>query len=393
MKERVEMKRNPKFLFLALLAGVLAFGMTSCGEDVATGDCNNDGVCDDGETEGNCPGDCGSACNNDGVCDVGETCLVCPSDKCCTECNLPTMTGTDHDFIVNELFMPTTSQEAGENGVDIDNDGDIDNKLGQIIQLLVSNGLDGDLNETINENIADGDLLLAARLRESGNGDGIVAIQILQTEIFDSTPIFDGGDTVLVPTGTPQNLYLCGEWDSGPTLETSPANITLAFPLPEPIGTLEVTLSAAQIRTVTDSDNTHFATSSVTSAQMTDVMIGGGLSEEEIYGPGGLIEFLADFINDLVSEGGSTADTIAQLFDGNCVPLEDIAGCETIEPDVGECDSSADPPVITATELKCNALLHSALAPDVDSDGDGEDDLLSLGLRVASAVPVTLEFE
>jgi hypothetical protein len=395
MKEREEMKRNPKFLFLALLAGVLAFGMASCGDDTPGDSCNNDGVCDvaDGETEGNCPGDCGSACNDDGVCDAGESCLVCPNDACCTICNLPTMTGTDHDFVVNELFMPTTSQEAGENGVDIDNDGDIDNKLGQIIQLLVSNGLDGDLNETINENIADGDLLLAARLRESGNGDGIVAIQILQTEIFDSTPIFDGNDSVLVPTGTPQNLYLCGEWDGGPDLETSPANITLAFPLPEPIGTLEVTLSAAQIRTVTDPDNPHYGDSSVASTGMTNVMIGGGLSEDEIYGTGGLIEFLANFINDMVQEGGSTADTIGDLFDGNCVILDDVAGCEAVVAGEGECDDTAVPPVITSTELKCNALLHSALAPDVDSDGDGEDDLLSLGLRVASAVPVTLEFQ
>ena len=392
------MKRNPKFLLLALLAGVLAFGMASCGDDKAAGPCDNNGVCDGDEDNGSCPGDCPlDPCNDDGVCDPGESCVLCGdgtgTGDCCTNCNLPTMTGTDHDFIVNELFMPTTSQEAGENGVDIDGDGDIDNKLGQIIQLLVSNGLDGDLNETINENIADGDLLLAARLRESGNGDGVVAIQILQTEIFDSTPIFDGGDSVLVPANTPQNLYLCGEWDAGPDLETTPANITLAFPLPEPIGTLEVTLSAAQIRTVSDSDNRHHATSSVTSAAMTDVMIGGGLSEDEIYGPGGLIEFLADFINDLVADGGSTADTIGDLFDGNCVILDDVAGCEAVEAGVGECDDTADPPVITSTELKCNALLHSALAPDVDSDGDGEDDLLSLGLRVASAVPVTLEFE
>ena len=56
----------------------------------------------------------------------------------------------------------------------------------------------------------------------------------------------------------------------------------------------------------------------------------------------------------------------------------------------GECDNTLDPPVITETELRCNALLNSALAPDVDSDGDGEFDLLSLGFRIISAVPVTI---
>jgi len=386
------MNRNRTFLFMALAAGVLALGMSACSDDSAAGTCGDD-ECNGSETSATCPQDCGP-CNNDGVCDSGESCVQCPNDGCCTTCNLPDMTGTSHDFIVSEMFMPTTSQEAGNNGVDIDGDGDIDNKLGQIIQLLVSNGMDGDLNESLNGEITEGSLLLATRVVESGNSDGVVAVQILQADVTGpgATPMFDGNDSVLIPSTSPQDLYLCGDWDGGPALETSPADITLAFPLPE-IGLLEVTLSGAQIRTVTDPDNPHYGDSSVTPSAMTNVMIGGGLSEDEIYGPGGLIEFLADFINDLVAEGGSTADTIADLFDGNCVVLEDVAGCETIVAGEGECDDLADPPEITATELKCNALLHSALAPDVDSDGDGEDDLLSLGLRAVAAVPVTLVYE
>jgi hypothetical protein len=389
------MKRNSKFLFIALLAGV--FGMAACGDNTSGTTCG-DGVCEDNETYGTCPEDC-DPCNDDGICDPGETCALCrindgPDADCCTQCDLPSMTGTDNDFIVNELFMPTSSQEANENGVDIDGDGDIDNKLGLIIQLLVNNGLEGDLNESLNLEIAEGKLLLAARVRENDPVDGVVAVQLLQADLIapDATPIFEGDDTVLSPLSSPQNMYLCGEWDGGPDLETSPASLILAFPLPE-IGLLEVTLSAAQIRTVTDPDNPHYDTSAVTSADMTDVMIGGGLSKEAIYGPGGLIEFLADFINDLVADGGPAADTIAQLFDGNCTVLEDIAGCEDVVAGEGECDDTVEPPEITATELKCNAMLYSALGPDVDSDGDGEDDLLSLGLRIASAVPVTLVFE
>ena len=126
---------------------------------------------------------------------------------------------------------------------------------------------------------------------------------------------------------------------------------------------------------------------------------GGGLTTEqsdwtgtatdiEIYN--NLIPFLATFIQDMVEEGGSSADTIADLFDGNCVILADVPGCEDVEAGVGECDDETEPPVITVTELKCNALLNSALSPDVDIDGDGEDDLLSLGLRVTSAVSVNI---
>ena len=59
-------------------------------------------------------------------------------------------------------------------------------------------------------------------------------------------------------------------------------------------------------------------------------------------------------------------------------------------PGSGECSDEDVPPVITATELWCNASLRSVISPDVDSDGDSESDLFSVGLRIVSAVPVTI---
>jgi hypothetical protein len=72
------------------------------------------------------------------------------------------------------------------------------------------------------------------------------------------------------------------------------------------------------------------------------------------------------------------------------VVLDDVPGCENVVAGQGDCADSQTPPIITATELLCNVLLHSALSPDVDVDGDGEDDVLSVGLRVVSAVPATI---
>lgn len=394
------MKRNHKFLFIALLAGVFALGTAACSDDsTAAGECG-DNECNGSETCENCPEDCGQCdpCNHDGICDPGESCSACQVNggihaDCCTVCDLPNMGGPDYDFLISEMFLPTTSAEAAANGVDIDGDGDIDNALGTIISLL-STYMEDDLNDSLNQEIAEGSLLLAMRIRENAPVDGDVAVQILQADLFapDATPVFEGDDDVTIAADTPQDLFLCGQWDGGPDLETDPSFVTIAFPLPD-VGLLEVTLSKAQIRTVTDPDNPSYSTSAVDAAGMTDVMIGGGLSQDEIYGTGGLIEFLGDFLQGMIDEGGSTADTIVDIFDGGCLANPDIPGCADVVAGEGECDDTADPPVITITELKCNTLLSSVLKPDVDTDGDGVDDLLSLGLRVAAAVPVTLHFE
>lgn len=382
------MKRNGKFLFVVMLAGVFAWGMTACSDDDSTGPECGDGTCNGDETLASCPEDC-DPCNHDTVCDPGESCTLC-GDDCCTLCDINNMTGTDHDFLVSELFLPTSNAEADANGVDIDGDGTIDNHLGAIITLL-GNYMDDDINDLVNSEIEEGGLLLASRVKESGNGDGIVAVQIFQADLFapDATPLFEGDDDVSIPADGP-DLYLCGEWDGGPDLETSPANVTIAFPLPE-IGLLELTLSYAQIRTVTDPDNVEFyGNSSVTPTAMTNVMIGGGLSRDEIYGENGLIDFLGDWVIDMVDGGGETADLILGVFDNSCLAQEDIPGCEDVAPDTGNCQEDG---VLHIDEIKCNVILSSALKPDVDIDGDGVDDLVSLGLRVASAVPVTLHFE
>jgi len=362
--------------------------VSNCPDDCQT-TCNGDGTCDPGmgETYLNCPMDClpPDPCDYDGFCDPGESIFNCPSD-CSPSCDMAGMTGSAHDVIVEELFIPDTSSAASDNGVDLDGDGQIDNKLGMVIQLLVSNGLEGDLNDQINGSISAGSFVQLGRIKLSGHGDDIVAVQTLAGVPLGSPPAFDGTDQATVDPTTPVDLYLCGTWQP-PAILTTPSELYLNLPMPG-IGALPLLLSYARVETVQNLSSPYYTISDVSPSGWNNVMVGGGLTREEIHQT--ILPMLTVLFQDMVDQGGSTADTIAELFDGNCVVLDDVPGCENVVPGQGECDDTADPPIITVTELACNPLLSSALSPDVDIDWDGENDLLSVGLRVVRAVPVTI---
>lgn len=370
------MTRPGRILAALGLAAVVCLA-TGCKKN-APAECNDD-ECD---PDRGCFVGCGPPCNFDGVCDPSESEYLC--EDCDSSCDMG-MSGSEHDVIVSELFLPTSSTEAAENGIDIDGDGDIDNKLGQIVSTLTANGFAGDLNQLLNAEIAAGRLLLLSRMRESGHSDGVVALALYFGEIYDATPVFEGEDSAIIAPYAITNLHLCGEW-ADPDLETSPSSISLTFRFPGH-GYPTLMLDAAQIRTVDDPDSIYFGSSTVSETGWTDVMIGGGLSSDEIQH--NLIPFLTLYISDRMTLDATTAEALATTFDGNCV-VSEIPGCEAVVPGEGECDSSLDPPVITETEVRCNPQLNAALAPDIDYDGDGEDDLLSLGFRITGAVPVTI---
>ena len=215
-----------------------------------------------------------------------------------------------------------------------------------------------------------GNLLLVSRVvvDQFGNDDEVLA-QVLQANVVGgATPIFDGNDEVALDPNTPQDLFLCGRIVNN-TLEAGPANLGIVFPIPE-IGTLDITLERAQL------------IGNVTADGMVDMMLGGGLSKEEI--ETNLYPTVLEWLNGEIAADptGSLATTVLDLLDNNCEPT--IAGCD---PAPAGC---AEDTVIHVDELKCNALLNSALAPDVDIDGDGVKDLISLGLKIVEAVPVTV---
>jgi hypothetical protein len=103
-----------------------------------------------------------------------------------------------------------------------------------------------------------------------------------------------------------------------------------------------------------------------------------------------LFPALLVWMNDVIQADPTDpmAEGMIELLDGTC--NDTIAGCENVIPGQGECDNTANPPVITDTELRCNMMMTQALSPDVDLDGDGTPDVISVGLRIEVAVPVTI---
>ena len=90
---------------------------------------------------------------------------------------------------------------------------------------------------------------------------------------------------------------------------------------------------------------------------------------------------------------GEVAGILLGYFDGQC--STSVEGCEDVVNMQGDCvlnDPEVDPrPWITATEVRCNEMFQTVIQPDVDIDGDGERDLLSLGIRVGAVRAVINE--
>jgi len=317
-------------------------------------------------------------CVVDGVCDAVtcETLWTC--SDCCQACDPVLATSVPEEYLVNVYQVPPHSEEARDYGVDLDGDGNVENKWSAVASLL-DTYISAGLNEEIADQIAGGHLLIAARVFRdypAGHQD-VSLVQMLLAEVNDATPVFDGADDVRLAPDASTDVGLCGR-DSQQEYGSPFPLGAVRFPVPWPGrgGTVVVDL------------HRFFVTGDVSASGWQEIRVGGGISPAQVRDV--LLPMLADQINQTIAAGPSSmADTLEDLFDGCCTVLENVPGCEAVVAGVGECDDTADPAVITVTELRCNALLHSAMSPDIDSDGDGVWDLISFGARL-SAVPVTI---
>ncbi len=326
-----------------LLSFLLSLGLAACGDDSGGGDNQNVG----NQNNNNQP----------------------------SECSLTD--GDNYDYIITKLVVPTNNTEAKLIGVDLDGDQVIDNRLGQIIGTIAGNQTD--VNQSIQDGIDNGSFILLGRLVVNNwDGDRTVAAQIFpgSTDSGDATEDnLTGNGCAVISPNADRDLKLCGSITAN-YLRAGPSDLQVGFTFGGQ--NLTVTLERAK------------AEGEVTETTWTDVQVGGGISKEAIDNE--LLPMLVDWLNDAVKEDptGGVADFVFSSVDGKC--STDVEGCESVTPGSGDCaewDENPANDVVTITELKCNPTLASVLQPDVDFDGDGVEDHLSLGLKL-SAVKVTI---
>jgi len=341
-------------------------------ETTCTGGQDEDG---DGLTDCDDP-DCADApacqapaCNDDGVCDASEACPGCAD--CCTTCGPGE--GTVYDYIVTTMDIPRSAAEGLEIGVDLNGDGVIDNKLGGIFGMFPAE-VSNRLAESFQRKVANGTLILLPRLWvDAWPTDNTVASQVLPGLLdpsLDATEDnFTGSGTALLAPEADRTSFLCGELlDTGYT--AGPGPFVLPIPLMGGITFLEVLLARA------------VCVNPLTPESVTDMQVGGGLTRTTVENQ--LLPAIQVMLNEetLSNPTGETAQYVLSWVDSNC--NNTIPGCESVTPGQGDCtpwDHLATTLPISFAEVRCNFFLHSALAPDIDSDGDQVNDLLSIGLR------------
>lgn len=301
----------------------------------------------------------------------------------------PTPEGPHYAYVANRLFVPTNNNQAREYGLDLNNDGAIDNQLGMVLGTLAGQGFD--VQGTIDEAVAEGSIIILADFQttsfDKAGGAGLqIKLGSNPTPAACNTgeeyACKDGAGaectagtagctcsgcgrhltngTFTVDANSPDNAAVAGKVVNG-TFTGGPGDITLKIALGSTMG-LTLDLIGARAKA-----------SGMSEEKMDSVVVAGALTKEDLdtkvipaihqqIVPIIMADCPTPTAADCGCESGSTGKTILNLFD-------------TMPKDCS----------VTVDEIKNNTLIQSLLAPDVTIDGKMA---LSLGIK-ASAVKAT----
>ena len=302
-------------------------------------------------------------------------------------------TGTNYQYVVDHINMPTTAAQASMFGLNLDGDeqGRPDNALGQILSTLAGQaGGDFDLQGSIDEQVNDGSIILLANVKATSltTANGVGA-WIFLGDTPSTAPCTSDTDTTcrghldgstsfgISPESPGANDALISGQIVGGQMTGGPGNVTIEISL----------VSGEDTGIVVDLVGARMKISSVSETALTGGILGGAVTE--------------DALNDDIMPAlhGILSDTIGQDCTGTAAPCCEDGSTGQLLIDLFD-ESDPQDCMVTLEELKSNSLISSLLAPDVDLfDGDpnagnysprtdGVKDSLSLGIGF-SAVPAT----
>jgi hypothetical protein len=257
-------------------------------------------------------------------------------------------------YVIDKLTLPETSAEAKSIGLDLDADGDVDNKLGDVIATLTSMGVDAPA--TVTESIDHGDTILLARVGTTSFQDAPQATLETFSGADPSVAPCNGsadttcrrhlqGGTSFTAMADPTGKPLLGTFGAGTFYGTSGELVVrVALFGAEPID-LVLMGSKAQLTMATDT--------AIGKAQLA-----GAVSQEDIDG----VVMPAVHQNMSAAVAGDCTNP-ASIPDCGCATGSDgKSAIAMFDKDPVDCQ-------ISYTEIADNALVKAMLSPDVELNG------------------------
>jgi hypothetical protein len=290
-----------------------------------------------------------------------------------------TIEGTDHTYVVDTVTIPLDQNQADDLGFNLDGncqfgDNAIDNQLGNILVALraAAGGGSLDLQGSIDDAIDEGSILLLANIRATSLAQATNAGFFLYlgdnpspapctdpTDITTCRQHLDGNGSFSIAANSPTDVAVGGNILPGGRFQGGPGTLTLQIAFGNVAINLQLIEARAEVTGITaDGFGTSKVGGAVPNAVIQDQVIPAVFQAiDEIMledcGP------VANRMGDDCSCGDSTGGTLMDIFDE--------------EPEGGDCQ-------VTLPELRANQLIQTLLRPDVDTDCDGTEDALSVGV-------------
>lgn len=288
------------------------------------------------------------------------------------------LTGPHSHYIADKVFVPTTNTQARDFGLDLDNDGTIDNQLGMVLSTFAGMGFP--IQQANDQTVAEGQLLqlvdvqtpdfanapLAGLLTRFADKATVTPPACNSGESYDPVTMANckhhltGNGSFTLDASTPNDPPLVGPVTNG-VFSGGPGTASIQIAV---VGAQAIQLNLIGARFKASGLSATLAPSSTADS----IIVGGGVTQDDLDNK---------FIPDLQMQ---LAAIIARDCNGEVLP----PSCGCMDPSegknvIGLFDTNQDC-MVTVDEVKNNNLIVSLLAPDLTIGGTLA---LSVGVKLS----------